>query len=48
MVVWDLKKVLADLEKSASHIREVKEKEHQEGQRAGQSIQPKKGYHWGS
>ena len=26
----------------ASHIQEIKEKEHKEGQRAGQSIQPKK------
>ena len=30
------------MKKMASHIQEIKEKEHKEGQRAGQSIQPKK------
>ena len=33
---------LADHEKSACHIRVVTEKEHEKGQRAEQSIQPKK------
>ena len=34
--------VLADHEESACHIRTVKEKEHKDGQRAGQSLQAKK------